>query len=275
MRIDRLTPTHRPASPVVGWQTWRDLLFAHWTVPVEAVRPLLPPALEPDLHEGQLYLGLVPFRMCGVRPRWLVSWLALDFLEANLRTYVLHKGEPGVFFFSLEAASWLAVQAARLGWSLPYFHALMQLQQTPQKPDAASFECAPGTRFQYGSARRSGVGFAATCRVGEPLGPSQPGSLEYFLLERYLLFTARRGRVLRGQVHHSPYPVLAAELESFEESLFAAAGLPAVSRPPDCVHFSPGVEVEIFRLTPTGDCETAPAAGCGRSGPAASAGSRG
>ena len=124
--MDRVTPTRRPEGENAGTQRWRDLLFMHWPVPVELVRPLVPKRLSLDLFEGQLYVGLVPFAMHEVAPSWLPGALAFDFLECNLRTYVHLDGEePGVWFFSLEAASWLAVQAARAGWGLPYHHAAM------------------------------------------------------------------------------------------------------------------------------------------------------
>ncbi len=247
VRIDRLAPTRRPARRLAGHQTWRDLLFVHWEVPVEAVREKLPDGLEPDLFEGRMLVGLVPFRMNDVRPWWLPRPFAFNFLETNLRTYVTCKGEPGVYFFSLDAASWLAVKAARLGWGLPYFHANMSVLCEPGDAWARTLSRPPDTRFEYESRRRDGVGLEARWTVGEALGSSEPGSLEFFLLERYLLFVERKGTILRGQVHHAPYPAHAAHLDALSTDLGQAAGLPAFGEPA-CVHFSPGVEVEIFAL---------------------------
>ncbi len=235
-RVDRIAPTRRPDGRPQGFQRWTRLAFLHWPVPVEAVRPLVPAELELDLHDGVLWVGVVPFLMEGVRP-WRI-WpksLAFRFLETNLRTYVVHRGEPGVWFFSLEAASWLAVQAARLGWGLPYHHARMA--ETPE-----------GDATHYTTTRRSGAGLDLTYRVTTERGPSKPGTLEFFLFERYLLFSQHRGRIMRGQVHHAPYPVWDAEVLGCTESLFAAAGLPPVAGPPPLAHFSPGVDVEIFPL---------------------------
>ena len=122
--MDRLSPTYQPNRKVGGHQKWRQLLFMHWPVPIEELRPLVPERLSLDLWEGKAYLGVVPFIMRDVAPWWLPSFFAFNFLETNLRTYVHLDGEePGVYFFSLDAASRLAVWAARMGWGLPYFYA--------------------------------------------------------------------------------------------------------------------------------------------------------
>jgi uncharacterized protein YqjF (DUF2071 family) len=234
--IDRLAPAQRPERPVWGWQSWRQLLFMHWPVDVQAMRDAVPRSFELDLHDGIAYVGVVPFAMLGVRPRFLPRPGALDFLETNVRTYVIRGGEPGVYFFSLEAASRLAVAAARAAFALPYHHARMTLEQR-------------ASIVHYATHRsRSGVRHEVRYRVQEPLQPSVPGTLQHFLLERYLLFTERNGRALRGQVHHMPYPVHGVEVMELHDDLVAAAGLPAVSGPPNHVHYSPGVDVEVFAL---------------------------
>jgi uncharacterized protein YqjF (DUF2071 family) len=208
----------------------------HWPVPVDVMRAAVPKALELDLHEGVAYVGVVPFAMEGVRPRPLPERAALAFLETNVRTYVVRQGEPGVYFFSLEAASRLAVAAARAVFSLPYHHARMEMRE--------------GSEFtHYDTTRAStGVRHRVRYRIGECLGPSGPGTLEHFLLERYLLFTERGGSVRKGQVHHVAYPAHRAEVLQVSDQLVAAAGLPAVVGPPLHVHYSPGVDVEVFAL---------------------------
>ncbi len=234
--IDRIAPTTRPDSRVRGAQRWRSLLFAHWSVPVDALRSIVPDALELDLLDGVAYVGVVPFAMEGVRPSWWPERLAFQFLETNVRAYVVHRGVPGVYFFSLEAASRLAVIAARTFWGLPYHHARMSIVRH-------------GTEIRYETRRRSsGARFAARYHVGEPLGASRPGTLEHFLLERYVLFVERRGHVFSGRVHHAPYPVHRAEIVEIEDELIAAAGLPEVAGAPAFVHYSHGVDVAIFGL---------------------------
>ena len=235
--IDRVAPSARPSGPPRGYQRWLDLLFLHWPVPAPAMRALVPEELELDLYDGHAWVGLVPFEMRGVRPRFAPEAAAFSFLEANVRTYVRYRGEPGVYFLSLEAASWIAAKIGRWGWSLPYFHADMSSSVSDDIFDYAS--------------RRAGHSEAelrVSYRRLESMGPSEPGSPEFYFLERYLLFVSRRGRIKRGQVSHTPYPVHRAEVISLEDSLVAAAGL-EVRGPPVLVHASPGVDVEVFDLT--------------------------
>lgn len=235
--LDRVAPSRRPPGRPSGHQRWRELFFLHWTFAPEVIAAQLPPGMTLDTWEDRAWVGVVPFRMEQVHPRWLPRPLALDFLETNLRTYVIVDGEPGVHFFSLEASSWLAVRAARAGWGLPYFHARM----TSTRDD---------DRVRYRSERRGApAALALDASIGAPLGPSTPGTREHFLLERYLLFSARRGRIDRGQVHHPPYPAQAATIHAVATTLLEAAGLPAPAGAP-VAHYSAGVDVEVFGPAP-------------------------
>src|SRR5262245_16440461 len=138
LEIDRIAPTVRPAAKAVGYQRWRSLAFLHWDVPAQALRGILPPELELDLYDGTAYVGVVPFVMQDIRPSWLPQRLALNFLETNVRTYVICNGQPGVYFFSLEASSRLAVLTARSSFGLPYYHARMQMAQSEGTVDYLS-----------------------------------------------------------------------------------------------------------------------------------------
>jgi uncharacterized protein YqjF (DUF2071 family) len=234
--LDRLTPTRPPGGrPLAGHQTWRHLLFAHWSFDAAAVRAVVPPELELDLWAGRAWVGAVPFEMRDIRLAWMPGPLGMNFLEANLRTYVHYKGEPGVYFFSLEASSRLAVQAARWGWGLPYHHARMRVDYD-------------GEAVRYSSVRTRDPSATLTAEydIGEALGESRPGSLEFFLLERYYLFACHKGAILKGHVHHTPYPARRARVRSMTCGLLAAAGLPARTDPPEVVHYSPGVVVRVF-----------------------------
>ena len=234
--LDRVTPTKRPTGvPASGYQSWRDLLFVHYPVDASVVRAVVPPELELDLWDGRAWVGIVPFAMKDVRLRFFPKALGMHFLETNLRTYVHHRGEPGVYFFSLEAESLLAVKGARWGWGLPYHHATMSMRN--ESDDTVYRSTRKADRSALLSARY---------RVGEALGASLPGSFEFFLLERYLLFSVRGGRVKKGQVHHHAYPAHRAEVFAFEDGLMPAAGLPRAEVLPPVVHFSPGVDVEVF-----------------------------
>ncbi len=234
--IDRVAPSQRPTGRIAGYQRWRSLLFMHWEVPIETMRSLVPPQLELDLWDGKSYLGVVPFEMEGIRPWWWPESCSLKFLETNLRTYVVCNGRPGIYFFSLEANSQLAVFGARAGWSLPYYYATAAIRKS-------------GNQVEYETCRpNGGAKHAVRYQVERELGPSQPGTLEHFLLERYLLFVERQGKILAGQVHHSPYPAFDATVLSVDDGLMPAAGFPKTSTWPYFSHYSPGVDVEVFPL---------------------------
>src|SRR5687767_621891 len=99
--------------PWIMRMRWRDLLFAHWAIEVEAVRRLVPSGLEIDTFDGRAYLGIVPFQMEGVAPRGLPAIPLLSASpEVNVRTYVRHEGVDGVWFLSLDAGNRLAVEGA-------------------------------------------------------------------------------------------------------------------------------------------------------------------
>jgi uncharacterized protein YqjF (DUF2071 family) len=225
---ERIATARRPPGRPVMHQRWSHLLFVHWEVGAAALRGLLPPALNLDTFEGRAFLGLVPFtisegRFHGLPPLPLLS----HFHEVNLRTYVHVGGRgPGVWFFSLDAANRLAAHAARLWYKLPYHWAAIRMTpgagaRSPRSGDAAG-------RFSYAS-RRRGSRQAADCSLQYgPTGavaPAVPGTLEYFLVERYVLYAWSRGRLSRAQVHHEPYPVQAATVEDLQETLSVAAGV--------------------------------------------------
>jgi uncharacterized protein YqjF (DUF2071 family) len=210
----------------------------HWSVPVEILRRLVPPELELDLYQNQAYVGVVPFEMEGVRPWWWPRLCAMSFLETNLRTYVSCDGQPGIYFFSLEANSRLAVWGARAGWGLPYHYARASVKRTDVATEYESRRSHHGPRH------------SVRYRVGVELGPSEPGTLQHFFLERYLLFVVRAGKIYSGQVHHVPYPAFDATVLEVQDELIAAAGFPAKVKPPEFAHYSPGVDVEVFPLAP-------------------------
>ncbi|HWU88225.1 MAG TPA: DUF2071 domain-containing protein [Kofleriaceae bacterium] len=240
-RIDRIAPTRRPAGRVTQRPGWHDLTFLHWRVPPAVLRPLVPAMLEIDTFEGDAFIGLVPFTMTKVRPWWAPPLPGINnFHETNVRTYVHHRGaRPGVWFLSLDAASFLAVIAARVLWRLPYHQARMTLEKRDGE-------------VRYASERKWPGPLPGTCRVrcrplGEP-APAQPGTLEHFLAERYLLYTStRRGGLLCGAVHHTPYPLQPAEVLACEETLIAAAGIVRPAEVP-IAHYASEVAVEIFAL---------------------------
>lgn len=222
-------PWPAPRRPWVMAMQWHDLLFAHWPVPAARLRPLLPPGLALQTWGGAAWLGVVPFMMRGVRARALPPIPPVAaFAELNVRTYVELDGRPGVWFFSLDAASPLAVRGARYGFHLPYFDAAMACERAGPGVRYASRRTHPGARP---------AALRAAYRPAGPPAPAAPGSLDHWLTERYCLYAAdRRGRVWRGEIHHAPWPLQPAELEIEQNAMAAQVGLD-LPGPPAALHF--------------------------------------
>jgi len=205
---------------------WHDLLFAHWRVPVGVLRPWIPAPLSMDTFHGEAWIGVVPFRMSGVRPRWTPPFRPVSaFPELNVRTYVTHQGRPGVWFFSLDAASRIAVRLARATFHLPYFDARMECLD----------EQDGGIRYASARVHRGAPAatFAATYRPIGPVFASRIGSLEHWLTERYCLYAAdARGRVYRGDVRHVPWPLQHAEATIRECDMTRCLGWQPNDEPP-------------------------------------------
>ncbi len=235
---DQLSAARRPPGRAKGYHRWSDLLFVHWRLPAEPVAALLPPGLALDTWQGDAWVGLVPFRMSGVRP-WWSPWGAA-FPETNVRTYVHFEGrDPGVWFFSLEASHRLAVSIARAYWGLNYHHARMKVEWRPNRIRYESRRTADGSVFCDIEAMVDGASFYA-----------QPDTLEHFLIERYMLYTrSGAGRLFRGRVHHERYRLHAAHLLRLDESLLAANGIQSGGSP-DHVVACGDVDVEILPLVP-------------------------
>jgi uncharacterized protein YqjF (DUF2071 family) len=233
-------PWPLPSGPWIMTQTWHDLLFAHWPLPTVAMRPLIPEQLELDTFDGHSWVGVVPFRMSGVRARATPAIPGLSrFPELNVRTYVTHGGKPGVYFFSLDAANLPAVWAARRFFHLPYFHAAMTSQEVEGTIHYDSRRCDAAADFhgQY--------------RPTTDVRLRQKGAIEHWLTERYCLYTTHRGRVYRGDIHHQPWPLQDAEAEIKTNTIAAASGifLPATA---PLLHFAKRLKVLIWPLRRAG-----------------------
>jgi uncharacterized protein len=244
-RIDALANRY-----LVGWQRWRSLLFVHWEVPVAALRPLVPPALTIDTFDGKAYVGLVPFEVAELRVLKSLPRLpgASQFLETNVRTYVSLGATPGLWFFSLDAASALAALGARAGVGLPYFRAEMQMRRM-------------GDAIHYRSHRRFGgaAELELDYEIGAPIGPAQPGTLEHFLIERYVLYSRHPLLgLVADPIRHRPYLLRSANVVSLHETLVAAAGINVRgARTPDW--YSEGVDVELLPPRPVAVRKPTPA----------------
>jgi uncharacterized protein len=239
--LERLDHRPWPISPR-GWalgQTWEDLLFAHWRVPVERVRGHVPESLDVEQHDGSAWVTVAPFRLTGLRARGLLPLpRASAFLELNVRTPVSGPdGRPGIWFFSLDASSRLAVELARRTYKLPYFHARMSATRRGEWID---YECA----------RRDEAGrvFSGCYRPDGSMFHAEPGSLDWFLAERYCLYTTdERGQLLRAEIHHDRWPLQPAEAE-----IELASISPLELHGPALCHFSRRQDVVVWSLEPVG-----------------------
>jgi uncharacterized protein YqjF (DUF2071 family) len=212
--------------------TWHDLLFMHWPLPVDVLRSHIPAELELDRYDGRAWIGVVPFHMTGVRPSVLPRFMALSFPEVNVRTYVRHKGRPGVWFFSLDAADRKTVWVARRFFHLPYHFAEMSAKSS-------------GDVVEYRSHRRSNPEIGIMGRY-KPVGPPRQSAspdLDYFLTERYSLFSADRNRrIYRCDVQHPPWPLQPAEAEMQRNTLTVPLGIPLPAAQP-LLHFARRLDV--------------------------------
>lgn len=219
-------------------QSWHDLLFAHWPVGARLLQARLPAGLPLDTFDGQAWLAVVPFHMTNVAPRGM-PWMpiASAFPELNVRTYVTLQGKPGVYFFSLDAGNALAVSAARRFFGLPYYAAKMAAEEH-------------GGAIAYRSQRETAppAQFVATYQpVGSPAAP-EPGSLEYFLTERYCLYTVDdASRARRLEIHHAPWALQVAEARLEINTMADAAGIRLPSTAP-LLHFAKRQDVVVWPM---------------------------
>lgn len=218
-----------PDAPWIMEQKWRDLLFAHWPYAFDEVRALVPAELPLDMYDGKAWIGIVPFMLEDLRVRGLPAVPHVSsFPELNVRTYVSIDGKPGVYFFSLDAASKLAVMGARTLFHLNYFDADITISRARDRVVYSAHRTHPGAPPATFS--------ASYTPVGEPL-TSARGSLEYFLTERYCLYTVTDGCVSRLEIHHRPWLLQTAVADLDAEPLLRATGLSVPTTPP-LLHFS-------------------------------------
>ena len=229
-------PWPLPRRPWVLGQTWRSLLFAHWSLDPDQIAPLVPAPLDLETSEGRAWIGLTPFMLTGFRlaltpPLPYVS----SFPEINVRTYVSYEGKPGIFFFSLDAGSRLAVSAARRFYRLPYFLARMTMELNARGASLNS------TRTDD---RGHEATFTATYRsMGKP-GKAAAGSLEHFLTERYCLYAVEGRALYRAEIHHPPWSLQPAEA-ALDLNTMLPPGLSVPDEPP-LLHFSECQDVVIW-----------------------------
>lgn len=222
-----------PRRPWVIAQTWENLLFAHWPVDAASLRPLIPERLRIDTFDGQAWLGVIPFHIPRLAPRGMPRRLGLAFPELNVRTYVTTAGIPGIWFFSLDAASAAAVLGARAAFHLPYFWATMTTSR------ADGWTAFGSLRRHPGAAR---AGFSARYQPTGSVFAAAPNTLEHWLTARYCLYAAtHHGEIYRTEIHHPRWPLQPADAEIAVNTMTAPLGI-ALSGSP-LLHFSRRLDV--------------------------------
>lgn len=261
-----------PSTMIVMYQEWKHLLFLHWEMSPEIIQQYLPDRLKVDTYNGKAYIGIVPFFMCNVRPRFLPCVpLISNFPELNLRTYVYdtETGIPGVWFFSLDAHQYLAVQIARNMFSLPYFYSKFNcivkeennilpkieyscysINNTFRENDNLSFKSVSD---EIPKSIEESSNFKYKVLDNEEKIAEQ-GSLSFFLVERYVLFSYSKSNnsLYMGRVHHEPYQLSNIELDRFDSNIiywYSKKFSDEIgSRNPDNILYSKGVIVNIHSL---------------------------
>ncbi len=234
-------PWPLPESRWVMRMSWEKLAFLHWQVPTDPLQRHLPDGVELDLFEGHAWLGVVPFLMTGVGLRGFPNVPGTDrFPELNLRTYVKCNGRAGVWFFSLDAGSRLAVRLARWRFHLPYFDARMRI-------DSGERTCYTSERTHRGAVAGR---LEAEYRPISAVTAAQPGTVEHWLTERYCLFSCdANGQIWRGEIHHCPWPLQSA-VASIRENTLGALISVKLNRAPSLVHYAERLDVVAWPLIP-------------------------
>jgi uncharacterized protein YqjF (DUF2071 family) len=234
----RLDIRQRPSSKPVMHQDWQDILFMHWKIDPQEIQKTLPQGLFVDTHEGDAYVSLVAFIMNDVRLCLLKFMPGLgDYIEVNVRTYVHDgNGNTGVWFYSLDLDSYLGSKIARTAYSLPYIYTHLKGTKSGQQVEIEGHRSHENVFMNF---------------TYEPISSKysvvDTSSLDFFLIERYALFTKRKGTVFIGRVHHEPYRISPARITHYSSNLLESHGF-STSEPIDLYHYTPGVTVDIFNL---------------------------
>ncbi|MFL5319302.1 MAG: YqjF family protein [Myxococcaceae bacterium] len=238
-----------PRAPPLMHMRWKSLLFMHWRLDPEQLRPHVPSSLTLETFDGSAWLGIVPFLMtetygmpeAPIKGALSKAMGAYQFPELNVRTYVSVGGKPGVFFFSLDAASRSAVRLARTGFRLAYFDARMELLDESNAVHFKSERTDP---------RGAPASFHARYRPIGEVKPPEPGTLESFLTDRYALYTTVLDRPLRAHIHHAPWPLQRAEVDVAALSMTPFLPRVTLSAKDALCHYAADQEVVAWPVVP-------------------------
>jgi uncharacterized protein len=218
---------------------WQRSVFIHYEVDPSLLQRQVPFAL--DLRDGRAYVSLVAFTLWRMRPRlggkvgeWLFKPIAShEFL--NVRTYVRHNGEPGIFFLAEWLSNRLSVRLGPRSFGLPYRFGHIRYEHGNRESIMSGTVEADDGLLRYRSALSR-----------EDFRPSEAGSLTEFLIERYTAFTLRRRRRL-FRVWHDPWEQIPIEVDVSADDLLASTGAWWNSAELIGANYSPGVQVWMGR----------------------------
>lgn len=234
-----MTIRERPQGQPLMNQTWGKLLFMHWRIDERELRPLIPQQLEIDTFDGTAWIGVIPFTMWNIRalPPFMPAVPGFSSAhELNVRTYVHYNGVPGVWFFSLDCNSPAAVMAARTFYHLPYYNAGIDLEQTGHTIDYALKRTDKPAAY-----------FRGSWTIGETVPFSHPESLEFFLTERYCLYSQSSGNLYRARIFHQPWPLQQATLNAYDSTMIEALRVKAFEGEP-VLQYAEEINVDIWGI---------------------------
>lgn len=224
-----------PDVPWIMRQTWNNLLLANYPIKLDILRKLVPKKLPLDSFDGMGWIGVVPFHMTGLRLRGVPPVPGTDrFPQINVRTYITLDGKPGVYFFSLDAANWLAAKMAKTFFHIPYNFADIRVESSE-------------STFHFESKRKD-MGLVCSYRpISEPFY-AEKGSFDWWMVERYCFYTVnKKGVPLRCDILHRPWLLQRAEAEFPQNTMLSMQGMQVESNNPT-IHFSKKVEVRAWPL---------------------------
>ena len=191
---------------------WMRVLFIHFGIDPRVLQQHVP--FELDLYHGQAFVSLVAFRMENLRPHIGGKWLAPLFRPItthnflNLRTYVRHRDEPGIYFISELVSNRLAVPLGPPLYGLPYHFGKLHYEISD------GHVAGTATTTTDGSLSYSGL-FDPT----ESFRPVERETPEAFLMERYSAFMCWRNQKRFFRIWHEPWEQLPVNLRIEEASL--------------------------------------------------------
>jgi hypothetical protein len=228
---------HLTSKTWIMKQKWNHVLFLHWPISPVHLRPLVPGALQIDTYDGKAWLGMIIFEMGGIYPRRFPGLsLTLPFSEINVRTYVTYKGEPGIYFLSIDVNNWASLQIAKRWYHLPYHPAKVSIRKSGK---SLSFE---------GIRKKEPLKVKGSYTPRRDVYMSRADQLDYWFTERYRLFsTDALSNLYTAAIDHPPWPLQQADVSFEKNTLFSPFPFKLAEDTP-IAHYSHGVQTNFWNI---------------------------